>query len=167
MKKVCLFAVAISLSLFSIGQKVDDMWPTPKFYFSVDLGDGMGEVPFQDVSGLDIESQIIEYRAGNDPRFSVAKMPGLVKSGNVTMKKGMFKDDNAFWEWYGKIKMNTIARTTITIKLLDEAGAPLMTWKLANAWPTKITSTDLKADANEIAIESIEIVHEGITQDNQ
>lgn len=116
---------------------------------------------------MDLESQIIEYRAGNDPRFSTAKMPGLVKSGNVTMKKGMFTGDNAFWEWYGKIKMNTIARSTITIKLLDEAGSPLMTWSLSNAWPTKITVTDLKADANEVAIETIEIVHEGITQNDK
>lgn len=147
----------------------ENMWPIPKFYFSVDMGSdsGIGEVPFQEVSGMDLESQIIEYRAGNDPRFSTAKMPGLVKSGNVTMKKGMFTDDNAFWEWYGKIKMNTVARTTITIKLLDEAGSPLMTWSLANAWPTKLTVTDLKADANEVAIESIEIVHEGITQNDK
>jgi phage tail-like protein len=94
-------------------------------------------------------------------------MPGLVKSGNVTMKKGMFKDDLAFWEWYEKIKMNTIARTTITISLLDETGTALMTWVLGNAWPNKISITDLKADSNEVAIETIEIVHEGITQNDK
>ena len=147
----------------------DTMWPIPKFYFSVDMGSdsGIGEVPFQEVSGMDIESQIIEYRAGNDPRFTPAKMPGLVKYSNVTFKKGMFKDDNAFWEWYGLIKMNTIARTTITIKLLDEAGESLMEWVLANAWPTKITGTDLKADGNEVAVETIEVVHEGLTQNGK
>ncbi|SRR6056297_359188 len=147
----------------------ENQWPIPKFYFSVDLGSdsGVGEIPFQEVSGMDIESQVIEYRSGNDKRFSTAKMPGLVKSGNVTMKKGMFKDDLAFWEWYEKIKMNTIARTTITISLLDEAGAPLMSWVLGNAWPSKISVTDLKADSNEVAIETIEIVHEGITQNDK
>lgn len=62
--------------------------------------------------------------------------------------------------------MNTIKRVPVTISLLDEAGAPTMVWTLANAWPTKITGTDLKADGNEVAIESIEIAHEGITIDN-
>lgn len=147
----------------------ENLWPIPKFYFTVDMGSdsGIGEVPFQEVSGMELESEIIEYRAGNDKRFTMAKMPGMVKSGNVTMKKGMFKDDLAFWEWYEKIKMNTIARTTVTINLLDETGAPLMTWTLANAWPTKITVTDLKADGNEVAVETIEIVHEGLTQNSK
>ena len=65
-----------------------------------------------------------------------------------------------------EIKMNTIKRVPVTISLLDEAGAPTMVWTLANAWPTKITGTDLKSDGNEVAIETIEIVHEGITIDN-
>ncbi|MCG2590564.1 phage tail protein [Rhodohalobacter sulfatireducens] len=143
-------------------------WPLPKFYFTVDLGadSSVGEVPFQEVSGMEIESQTIEYHAENDKRFSTVKMPGMVKSGNLIMKKGMFKDDTAFWEWYKKIKMNTIARTTITINLLDESASPLMTWVLANAWPTKITVTDMKTDANEVLVDTIEIVHEGITQNH-
>ena len=57
-------------------------------------------------------------------------------------------------------------RLPITISLLDEAGGTTMVWTLTNAWPTKITGTDLKSDGNEVAIETIEIVHEGITIDN-
>ena len=90
-------------------------------------------------------------------------MPGLQKVGNVTMKKGVFKADNSFWDWYNKIKMNTIERQTVTIKLLDEGGSPTMVWTLNNAFPTKITSTDLKSDGNEAAIESIELVFETMT----
>jgi phage tail-like protein len=93
-------------------------------------------------------------------------MPGIKKFGNVTMKKGVYKSDNKFWDWFNQIKMNTIKRLPVTISLLDEAGAPTMVWTLANAWPTKITGTDLKADGNEVAIETIEIAHEGITIDN-
>jgi phage tail-like protein len=89
-------------------------------------------------------------------------MPGLIKSGNVTLKKGIFKGDNKFYEWYSKIKMNTIARTAVTINLLDESGAPVMSWKLKNAWPTKVTGTDLKSDSNEVAVETIELAHEGL-----
>ncbi|MDP2715123.1 phage tail protein [Rheinheimera sp.] len=140
------------------------VWPLPKFYFQVKWDSEV--MSFQEVSGLDIEAQIIEYRAGDNPVFSATKMPGLKKSGNVTMKKGVYKSDNKFWAWFSQIKMNTIKRLPITISLLDEAGGTTMVWTLTNAWPTKITGTDLKSDGNEVAIETIEIVHEGITIDN-
>lgn len=137
------------------------VWPMPKFHFQVKWGEK--EVAFQEVSGLDIEAQPIEYRSGNSPVFSTIKMPGLIKSGNVTMKKGVYKGDNGFWDWLDQIKMNTIKRISVVINLLDEEANPVMTWTLANAWPTKITGTDMKSDGNEVAIESIEIVHEGLT----
>lgn len=137
------------------------VWPLPKFHFEVKWDDAV--MSFQEVSGLDIEAQPIEYRSGDNPVFSTIKMPGIVKSGNVTMKKGIYKSDNKFWDWYNEIKMNTIKRKAVTISLLDEAGAPTMVWTLANAWPTKITGTDLKSDGNEVAVESIEIAHEGLT----
>ena len=138
-------------------------WPRANYRFMVDIGMGEGEVPFQEVSGLDVETQIIEYRADNSPTFSTIKMPGIQKSGNVTLKKGIFAKDNKFVEWQRNIKLNTTQRTTVTIKLLDDSGAPVMTWTLANAWPTKITGTDMKSDGNEVAVESIEIAHEGAT----
>lgn len=142
------------------GEKQDNVWPLPKFYFQVKLGDK--EVPFQEVSGLDIEAQIIEYRHGNSPEFSTIKMPGIKKTGNVTLKKGVFVKDNSFWDWFNKIKMNTIERQTVVISLLDEAGKPTMVWTLNNAWPTKITGTDMKSDGNEVAVETIEIAHDGL-----
>ncbi|SLM64540.1 MULTISPECIES: phage tail protein [Dickeya] len=141
------------------------VWPMPKFHFEVkwDGGAGAGMVAsFQEITGLDIEAQIIEYRAGNSPVFSTIKMPGIIKSGNVTLKKGIFVKDNHFYDWFAKIKMNTIARTAVTINLLDESGSPAMTWKLKNAWPTKVSGTDLKSDGNEVAIETIELAHEGL-----
>jgi phage tail-like protein len=147
------------------GDKQDNVWPLPKFYFQVKIGDK--QIPFQEVSGLDIEAQIIEYRHGNSPDFSTIKMPGIKKTGNVTLKKGVFVKDNGFWDWFNKIKMNTIERQTVVISLLDEGGNPTMVWTLANAWPTKITGTDMKSDGNEIAVESIEVAHEGLKIDNK
>ncbi len=141
-----------------------NVWPIPKFYFQVKWDSEV--MSFQEVAGLDVEAQPIEYRHGDSPQFSTISMPGLKKYGNVTMKKGVYKSDNKFWDWFNQIKMNTVKRVPVTISLLDEAGAPTMVWTLANAWPTKITSTDLKADGNEVAIESIDIAHEGITIDN-
>ena len=136
-------------------------WPLPKFHFQIEWDSE--QASFLEVSGLDIEAPIIEYRHGDSPQFSTIKMPGIKKSGNVTLKKGIFKSDNNFWNWFNYIKMNTVKRKTITIKLLDETGSPTMTWTLSNAWPTKITSTDLMSEGKEVAIESIELAHEGIT----
>ena len=149
------------------GEKQDNVWPLPKFYFSVDIGGVGDDLPFQEVSGLDTEAQPIEYRAGNNKVWSTIKMPGLVKTGNVTLKKGVFAKDNKFWSWYEQIKLNTIKRQTVTIKLLDEGGKPTMVWKLANAWPTKITGTDLKSEGNEVAVETLEVAHEGLTIENK
>ena len=140
------------------------VWPMPKFHFQVKWGDQ--EMSFQEVTGLDAQSEEIKYRSGDSPIFSPVKMPGLVKYSNVTMKKGIFKGDNKFWEWFNQIKQNTIKRIDITISLLDEADAPAMTWTLKNAWPTKISGYELKAEGNEVAVESIEIVHEGMTISN-
>jgi len=139
-------------------------WPLPKFYFLVKWDSF--EMQFQEVSGLDAESQPIEYRAGDSKQFSPIKMPGLKKFGNVTMKKGLFKGDNKFWDWFNEIKLNTIQRKPVAVSLLDETGNPTMVWTLANAWPTKITGTDLKASSNEVAVESIEFAHEGLTLSN-
>lgn len=143
------------------GQK-DDIWPLPKFYFSVKFADH-DPVSFQEVSGLDAEAKPIEYRHGNSPSFYPVKMPGLGKVGNVTMRKGIFTKDTKFWDWYSEIKMNTIKRQTVVISLLDETGAPKMAWTLNNAWPTKITGTDLKSEGNEVAVESIELAFETMT----
>jgi phage tail-like protein len=144
------------------GSKESATWPMPKFRFEVDLGSLKG-VAFQEVSGMDVENQIIEYRASNSKDFSTVKMPGITKYGNITMKRGVFVKDSTFWDWHAEISMNVIKRRTVLIKLLDEDGKVVMQWQLDNAWPTKITSTDLKSDGNEVAVDSLEIAHEKIT----
>ncbi len=151
------------------GEAQDDIWPLPKFYFIVDFGGELsGElVPFQEVSGLATETPVIEYRAGNSPIFSSAKMPGLAKIGNVTMKKGIFAEGNAFWNWHNAIKLNSIQRRTVTISLLDEQGQAAFVWTLSNAFPTKVTSTDLKSDGAEIAVDTIELAFESMTISNK
>ena len=142
------------------GSKEGSTWPLPKFRFEVDLGTGMNGVAFQEVSGMDKEVQIIDYRHSNSKLFSTIKMPGVAKYGNVTMKRGVFVNDNTFWKWMDEIKMNTIRRRTVLIKLLDESGKVTMSWRLNNAWPTKITGTDLKSDGNEVAVDTLEMAHE-------
>jgi phage tail-like protein len=141
------------------GETENAVWPLPKFYFTV-TGLPGGPVSFQEVSGLESETRPIEYRHGDSPVFAPIKMPGLGKFGNVTLRKGIFPNDAAIWGWFKQIAMNTVARSTIVVNLLDEAGAPTMSWTLNNAFPTKITGTDLKSEGNEVAIESVEIAFE-------
>jgi len=136
-------------------------WPIPKFRFEVKWDSDV--MSFQEVTGLDIEAQPIEYRHGDSPSFSSIKMPGLKKFSDVTMKKGVMKSDNKFWDWFNEIKMNTVKRIPVTISLLDEEGSPTMVWTLTNAFPLKISGTDLKSTGNEVAVETIVIAHEGLT----
>ena len=85
------------------------------------------------------------------------------------MKRGVFVGDNTYYDWFQQIKLNTIekGRETVTIQLLNENGKPTMTWVLNNAWPTKITSIDLKSDGNEAAIDTIEIAYETLMIKNE
>jgi phage tail-like protein len=140
------------------GTKQSTTWPLPKFYFAVRLGDD--EARFQEVNGLEADTVPIEYRHGDSPSFYPIKMPGLGRVGNVVLRKGVFARDATFRQWFSGIERNTIGRRTLVINLLDENREPKMTWTLHNAWPTKITGTDLKSDGDEVAVESIELAFE-------
>ena len=137
-------------------------WPLPSFYFKVSVTD-VGDISCSEVSGLETEYDMIEYRAGDSPVFTKQKMPGMRKASDVTLKKGIFKDDKAMWDWINSIKLNTIKRATVTISLLGESGKPVKTWELTNAWPKKITVEGFKADGNTAAIETLILAHEGVT----
>lgn len=137
------------------------VWPIPKFRFEVRWGSTV--MHFQEISGLDVETQPMELRHGDSPAFSVTRMPGIKRHSDVTLSKGVVKSDNRFWDWLDQIKMNPIKRALVTITLLDEDGARTMVWTLANAWLNKITGTDLKSPGGEVAVETIVISHEGMT----
>lgn len=147
------------------GSAQNNIWPLPAFYFKVEIED-IGVMSFREVSGLTIEVDPIEYRHGDSPVFSKIKMPGMAKCGEVTLKKGIFKSDNKFWDWFNEIKLNTIKRRLVTIALLDEEGNPTMSWKLTNTWPKKVSNDGFKAEGNEVAVETLELVAEGITIEN-
>lgn len=141
------------------GEVQDSNRPLPRFYFSVTIG-GDIRASFQEVSGIESQAQVIEYRHGDSPNFSPMKMPGLVRVGHVTLRKGIFIGDATLWNWFNEIHLNTIARRTVVINLLDETGSPKRIWALNNAWPTKLSGADLRSDGNEVAVESLEIAYE-------
>lgn len=140
-------------------------YPLVKFHFSVDWGGT--KIGFTEVSGLDITTEMVEYRDGASPEFSKIKMPGQRKFSNITLKRGSFQGDNQFYNWFNTVSLNTIERRDLTVSLLNENHEPVIVWKIKNAWPTKITPTDLKADGNEVAIETLELAHEGLTIQNE
>ncbi|NLX19509.1 MAG: phage tail protein [Desulfobulbus sp.] len=139
-------------------------YPIPKFHFQVQWGGT--RIGFTEVTGLTIENEVIEYREGSSPEYSKIKMPGLHKYGNITLKRGIFASDNEYYDWLNSVKLNTIERRDLIISLLNENHEPVVSYKVKQAWPVKIQAPDLKSDANEVAIESIELAHEGLVIQN-
>jgi len=136
-------------------------YPLSKFHFQVDWGGT--RLGFTEASGFTVETETIEYREGASPEYHKIQMPGMQKYTDITLKRGMMLGDNEFYDWWNTVQLNTIERRDITIKLLNENHEPVVTWQVKNAWPTKVESTDLKADGNEVAIETLVLKHEGLT----
>ncbi|WP_373496440.1 phage tail protein [Aquiflexum sp.] len=140
-------------------------YPLPKFHFLVEWGGT--KIGFSEVSGLEVSTEFIEYRDGASPEYSKIKMPGMQNFSNITLKRGIFQGDNEFYMWWNTVALNTIERRDLIISLLNESHEPVVVWKVKNAWPIKVQSTDLNATGNETAIETMEIAHEGLTMQNE
>jgi phage tail-like protein len=139
-------------------------YPLPAFHFTIEWGGS--RVGFTEVAGLTQEVQLIEYRDGASPDFSPMKMPGLRKYGNITLKRGIVKSDNDFASWLSTVKMHTVERRDLVVSLLNEDHEPVMVWKISQAFPAKVEGPALKSTGNEVAIESIELAHQGIEIQN-
>ena len=139
-----------------------EAYPLPKFHFQVKWDPGT-RIGFTEVTGLDTQVEAIEYREGSSKDYSKMKMPGLHKFSNITLKRGTVAKDNEFFDWISEITLNKVIRRDVLISLLDEAHTPIMTWKALNAFPVKVQASDLKADGNEVAIETLELAHEGLS----
>ena len=106
--------------------------------------------------------QAVEARESASAMYPQVKMPGIGKVGTITLLEGTVSNDQAFWNFYNQIKMNTVDRTTITI-----SGPDGITWTLQNAWPTRIDSTSVNRNGSEITIRSMELAYESITQSTE
>ena len=137
-------------------------YPLTKFHFLVDWGGG--NVSFQEVTGLEMTRDVTTYRSGYDPGFIKQQIPGMKTFGALTLKRGTFSHDNDFFNWWNQAPMPQ--RRDLVITLLDAAHLPVVTWIVSKAFPTKLTSTDLNATNNDVAVEAIELVHEGIVIQN-
>lgn len=133
--------------------------PFGSYNFLVESG-GLLQAGFSECTGLSSETDPIEYREGNED-ITVRKLPGLKKFGNVTLKRGVAVGQD-FLAWRSSVIDGLIDRRDISIVILDEQRVEQVRYNLASAWPGKWTGPELKASANEIAIETLEILHEGI-----
>jgi phage tail-like protein len=124
---------------------------------------GGAKISFTEVTGLDMQVEVIEYRHSDSKDFSKIKMPGLKKFSNIVMKRGKFEGDFDYNTWLDEIANERVnGRRDVVIRLLNEKHTPVAAWAATRCFPVKITAPDLKSDANEIAVESIEIAHEGL-----
>lgn len=135
--------------------------PFRSFNFRVEL-DGLTVAAFSEVSGLTAEGDAVDYREGTDLINNVRKLTGLRKYANLMFKRG-YVQDNSLWQWYQQIANGENVRRNGSVILMNEAHADVMRWNFENAWVNKIEGPGLKANGNEVAIESMELVHEGLT----
>ena len=133
--------------------------PFASFNFKLEI-EGITVAGFSEATGLNQESNVIDYREGQEP-ITPRKLPGLNKFGNITLKRGI-SPDLSVYNWRKTVTDGDIERRNASIVLHNEKHEEVVRWNLVNAWPSKYVGPDLKANANEVAIESIELTHEGV-----
>lgn len=135
--------------------------PYGAYNFLVEI-DGITRAGFRECSGLDSSRDPIEYREG-DESLTVRKLPGLAKYSNITLQRGI-TDDAQLWDWHKQALDGQVERKNFSIVLLDDAREEKVRWNLREAWPTKWTGPSFNATGAEVAIESLEIAHEGVVK---
>jgi phage tail-like protein len=140
----------------AVGTRKD---PYRVYNFLVEI-DGISRAAFRECSGLDTTQDPIEYREGTDGP-TTRKIPGLNKYTNISLKWGI-SDDTDLWAWRKKAMTGEVERKNGSIVLLDDTGAEQRRWNFREAWPTKWTGPALNATGSEVAIETLEIAHEGL-----
>ncbi len=140
--------------------------PVRGFNFRLEI-DGIDRGGFREVSGLDTSQDPVEYREGNEKPLTVRKLPGLVKYANIVLKWGIIADDPQLWQWRISVTQGKIAkdklRKNLSIVLLDDTGAEeVRRWNVRDAWPAKWTGPSFNATGNEVAVDTLELAHEGV-----
>lgn len=124
--------------------------------------DNVPKGAFSEVGGLTAEGDSVDYREGTDLQANVRKLMGLRKYTNLTLKRG-YTQDKALWAWYTNVMNGLPDRRNVTIVLMNERREAVLRWHAENAWINKIEGPALKASSNDVAMESVELVHEGLT----
>ena len=135
--------------------------PYKAFNFLVEI-DGVTRAGFSEASGLESETTVIEYRAGNE--HVTRKLPGLTRYANIVLRRGVTQD-RELWDWRKNIVDGNPDRRNGSIILLDDQRQQVVRWNFREGWISKWQGPAFNAKANEVAIETIEIAHEGLELD--
>jgi phage tail-like protein len=141
----------------------DRLDPYGGYNFRVEI-DGITRAGFKSCSGLEVSQNAGTYREGTDKSLGMRKIPGLVTTSDVTLARGITSDDE-LWQWRKKLATGTADRRNMSIVLVNDAGKDVIRWNLRNCWPTKWTGPTLDATADQLAIETLVIAHEGLEVD--
>ncbi len=133
--------------------------PLRNFRFRLEI-DGIQQAGFTEVTGFEATVDPIDYREGTDPTH-VRKLTGLTKFGNVVLKWGI-TTSTALYDWHRQIVDGNIVRKNVSIIGVDEGGNDVVRWNIVEAWPSKYDPSDFNAKGNDAAMESLELVNEGI-----
>lgn len=138
--------------------------PLLSFKYQIEI-DQIIEGLFTECTGISVEREVESYKEGGVNQFE-HKLPGRIKYGNVTLKRGM-TTSNKLWEWFNENANSEtdffkVKRLSVSIKQMDLAGNPVRHWSLEKAYPVKWKGPDLKSDNSQAAVETIEIAHHGI-----
>jgi phage tail-like protein len=135
--------------------------PYGNYNFVVEI-DGITRAWFQQCSGFDATTDVVEHREGGD-NLTPRKLPGMTKFGNISLKWGM-TDDRELYDWHRRVVDGDIERKNGSIVLRNRRGEEVARWNFVRAWPTKWDFPDLNAEGNDVAIETLELAHEGIAR---
>jgi phage tail-like protein len=135
--------------------------PYRNFRFRVEI-EGLEQAGFSEVAGFDASFDVVQYREGNEV-ITPRKLPGLARYGNITLKWGS-SESMELYDWVQECINGTVERKTVTIIAIDEEGGDVATWQVIEAWPTRYTAPGFNGSGSEVAIELLELAHEGMTR---
>jgi phage tail-like protein len=125
--------------------------------------EGLKEASFSECAGLVVETEVEERREGGVNDY-VHRLPKGTKLSTIVLKRGI-TDSDRLWKWHhDTVVGNVKTATNLSIVLLDSLGTERWRWNVTDAYPTKWTGPELKADGSAVAIETLELVHHGLTK---
>lgn len=133
--------------------------PFSAFNFLVEI-EGVTIAGFSEASGLSSETDPIEYRTGAED-ITVRKLPGLKKFANIVLKRG-YTNSKELWDWRKRVTDGKTQRQSGSVVLLNEARQEALRWNFREGWPRKLDAPTFNAKTNEVAVETLEIAHEGL-----
>jgi len=140
------------------GERTD---PYRNFRFRVEI-EGLQQAGFSEVTGFDASFDVVPYREGNEV-ITPRKLPGLARYGNISLKWGA-TESMELYEWIQECVQGTVERKTVTIIAIDEEGSDVATWQVIEAWPVRYTAPSFNGSGAEVALELLELAHEGMTR---